>query len=378
MTLRLAGWIETFLTFVGSVSVVVLTVGPRWGSYLRALGIFSGGYVLMVSFIWISFGKYIGKTYPPHGGGDDGLVHDGYGRIMAMFAGQGDVIEALEGIEPIYWFTPGMRYVRMAEKLVFGDTNHLYALLLPCVPILVFYLIRHFVGTRWAWVTTAFFCLIPAGNLSFLQYMANAKLGYGEAAAGGLFLLGLVVMLRTQPEWGGKARNAPMAGLAGAALAASMFIRPNLALAVVWLGAAYAWTSWKRRDAATILAVAVGLGLALWLPFHNWFYGGEFYLISEGSSRMSLPLGVGDYVSALGGIARGEFQTPAVGELSAHLSRQLSGWLWTPGFLIREALAPLAWALHGAKLLALLISCWVAYRWVVGGFAKGTDLAVSP
>jgi hypothetical protein len=292
--------------------------------------------------------------------------------MMAMLAGNGNIVEALKGFEPVYWFTPGTRYVRMIEKLVFGDTNHLFALILACIPLVIFYLIRHLAGTRWALITTALVCAIPVGNLSLLQYVANAKLGYGEALASGLFLLGLLLMVRTQPEWGGEDRNIPMAGVAGAVLAASMFIRPNVAFAVIWLGAAYAWASWRRSDARTIVALAAGLALALWMPFHNWYYGGEFHIISASGSTIIFTIGPRDYLSAIGDVVRGHLDTPA----TALISQQLQGWLWNPGFIIRDGLKPLAWGLHSVKLLALIITCWVVYRWVAGAFARTTALAV--
>ena len=372
LTLRMSGWLGNLLTLIGVGCVVLLTVTPLAGPYLRALALFAGSYAFMMSFIWISLGKYIGKTYPPQGGGDDGFVHDGLGRMMAMLAGRGELVKALEGFEPVYWFTPGTRYVRMAEKIVFGDTNHLYALLIPCVSIALFYLIRHFLGSRWAWGTTAVFVLMPAGNLSFLQYIANAKLGYGEAIASGLFLLGLVLMLRTLPDWGGDERNLVGAAVAGVVLALSMIVRPNFAFAVVWLGAAYAWAFWKRRDVGAIVAVAAGLAVALWLPFHNWFYGGGFYLISKSGATISIPIGVRDYAAAVSDVLHGRLASSAI----ALTSHQLQGWLWNPGFLVRDALLPLAWVLHVVKLLGLLVSVWVAARWAAGRFARGTDLAV--
>ena len=371
LQLRLAGWADVLLTAVAGISVLALTVRPAWGAYLRALSIFSAGYVVMASFIAISAGKYLGRAYPPQGGGDDGMVQDGWGRLMAMLAGRGEIVEGLKGFEAVYWFTPGTRYLRMVEKLIFGDTNHLYALLLPCILIVIFYLIRHFVGSRWAWAITGIVCVIPVGNLSFLQYMANAKLGYGEAVAGGLFLVALVLLLHTQPALGGTARSLPLVWGAAAALALSMFIRPNFAFAVIWLGAAHAWASWRRKDLGSIAALAFGLMVALWMPFHNWFYGGEFYLISK-SGTYVLSLGVGDYVSALGDLLRGRLDSDAV----AVTSEQLKGWLWDPGFVIQPRLRPLAWAAHGIRLLALIVTSWVAFRGIVGGFAQRTDLAI--
>ena len=378
LTLRLAGWAEALLTVVGGISVVMLIVIPRWGNSVRALSIFAAGYAVMASFMWAGYGKYLGKTYPPHGGGDDGLVHDGWGRVMAMLAGQGEVIEALRGTEDIYWFTPGTRYVRMAEKLIFGDTNHLYALLVSCVPIAIFYLIRHFIGTRRAGLLTAVVILMPVGNLSYLQYVANAKLGYGEALAVGLFLFGSVLLLRTQPAWGGTETRRPLVFIAGVALSASMFIRPNFAIAVVWLGAAYAWYSWTRRETWAIAALALGLGLALWMPFHNWYYGGEFYLVSKSGATISVTLGPGDYASALGDLLAGRLDRSAIEKTSA----QLRGWLWAPpgfaapGLLLHRRLVPAAWLAHIVNLFALMIACWVAVRWVASGCTKGTGLAV--
>lgn len=371
LKLRLAGWTDVLLSIVGGILVLMLTFRQRRGTYLRALSIFAVGYLLMASFVGISEGKYLGMSYPPHGGGDDGLVHESWGREMAMLAGQGEIVEALQGIEAVYWFTPGTRYFRMVEKLGFGDTNLFYALLVACVPLILFYLMRHLAGIRAAWAITGIFFVAVVGNLSYLQYIANAKLGYGEALASGLFLLGLLAMLRTQTGWGGTERSLPVVWGAGAALAACMFLRPNYALAVIWLGAAYTWASLKHRDVGSVIALGLGLGLALWMPFHNWYYGGEFYLISASGSSYSLSLGVGDYVVALGDILRGRLDSEAV----AVISEQLKGWLWDPGFLVRPGLWPLAWAAHAVKLLALIVTCWVVVRWVAGRLL-GTDLAV--
>ena len=367
LTLRLAAWAITLLTFVGGISVLMLTVRPPMGAYLRVISIFSAGYVLAASF----GGPYLGTRYPPHGGGDDGLLHDGWGRAMALLASRGEIAEALKGNEAVYWFTPGMRYVRMVEKCVFGDTNHLYLLLLACLPIVVFYLVRHLTGIRWAWLVTGLFCVMPVGNMSLLQNIGNARIGYGEAAGGGMFLLGLALLLRSQPAWGG-GRNLPLTAMAGVILATSMFIRPNFAFAVVWLGAVYAWSSWRRNDYQAIVAVAAGLSLALWMPFHNWYYGGEFYLISRSGSAIVVTLGLGDYGSAILDVLQGHIHTHVTDVVAA----QLRGWLYGPGFIYREWFTPLAWPVHAFKLLALVATCWVAVRWAVSGFVKETDLAV--
>jgi hypothetical protein len=372
LKLQLAAWTNAVLTVAAIWLVVGLTFRPRRETYFRTLLLFAGGYAIMAAFLSISAGKYLGSSYPPQGGGDDGLVHESWGRTMALLAGRGEVREALRGTESVYWFTPGTRYFRMLEKLIFGDTNHLYALVVACAPVIVFYLLRRFVTIRWTWILTAAFCLVVAGNFSYLNYLANAKLGYGEALAGELFLLGLLLLLRMQPAWGGTERSLVVIWTAGAALAASMFIRPNFAIAAAWLGAAGVWAWWRARDAAAVAALALGLMLVLWMPFHNWYYGHEFYLISKAGSTVSLSLGVGDYAAALRDVVRGQAHSDA----AVATFTQIKGWLWNPGLLVRPELKPFAWFMHVIELTALAVSCLVALRWVVHRFETDSDIAV--
>jgi hypothetical protein len=188
----------------------------------------------------------------------------------------------------------------MIEKVLFGDTNHLYALVLASIGIVLLEICRGLLGGRHTWFVLGAFLVVPVGNLSFQQYVGNARTGYGEAVGAGLFLLGLLLMLRTEPRWGGPERATSVkAAAAGACLAAAMFIRPNFAFAAVWLGGSYAWACVRRRAYGRLAAVAGGLALALWMPFHNWYYGGELYAISKSGATLSVPLGPSDYAAAV-------------------------------------------------------------------------------
>jgi hypothetical protein len=177
----------------------------------------------------------------------------------------------------------------------------------------------------------------------------------------GLFLVALALLMRTQPPWGGADRNLAMVAIAGAALAASMFIRPNFAFAVVWLGAAYAWAAWRRQQTVKVFALAIGLVLALWMPFHNWYYGRELYLISKSGATISTPLGAKDYWAAAGDVLHGRLNTHAAAVTSA----QLKGWLGGPGF-VGANVVWFGWVMHSVNLFALAVSCWMALRWVIG------------
>ena len=321
--LRMASWANVLLSVVGGLSVLIAANRPRWSAYLRALLVLAVVYALVV--LVLADRGTLGGRYAPFGGGDDGMLHDNAGRSMAMLAGRGEFIEALRGSEDVYWFTPGMRYFRMVEKLIFGDTNHLYALVVACLPLVVFYLCRHLLGPTWAWIVTALYCIIPVGNLSLAHHAWIARVGDGETAAIGSFLLGLVLLLRATPEWGGRHGSLAITWTAGVALAVSMFIRPNHTIAVLWVTGAYAWIALRRRNWRSLAVLASGLGLALWMPFHNWFYGHGLYLFT-GAVQDSIPLGAGDYAAAVRDLLTGRTGTVPVTVVAA----QLRAWLFGP------------------------------------------------
>lgn len=358
LRLRAGAWGDVVVTVLASVAVLLLTTRVRWNAYLRALVLVAAGYLFLVTHADFQV-DHLGRPFPPHAGGDDGLAFEGWGRTMAMLAGRGEWAEALRGAESVYWFTPGMRYFRMVEKLVFGDTNHLHTIAIIALPLVVFYVLRWFLRPLAAWVVTAAFCVMPFGSFSFLRYLGWGKAGYGESVGAGLFLLGLALILHLHPRWGPtQERNLALAWVAGAALAASMFIRPNFALAVVWLGLVYAWSLLRSRDVAAATLFASGLGLALWMPFHNWYFGGELYLVSRSSMSVALPIGVREYLSAAADVVSGRFDSSAVGIAAA----QVRGWLWS------DPRTPAEWMALVFRLVALAASCAVAVRAAFGGY----------
>ena len=363
-SLRASAWAKDLLTLAGWFSIVVLMVRIRWREYLTACTIFAAAYVIMAVFGSISLGKFLGRGYTPLGGGDDGAVFEMYGRASAMFLSRGQVLEALKGGEAVYWWQPGFRYVRTLEKVMFGDTYQLYGVLVACLPLALFYLVRHLVGSMGAFLTVALFLVMPVGSFSYLQYIRIAKLGYGECAGALLFLLGLVWLLRAEPRWGGRDERLTRLAGAGLLLAAAVFIRPNFVLGVAWLAAALGWQSLRRRQIARFAALCAGLLFVLVMPLHNWYYGGEFILMSKtGASSVAMAFGVGDYVDAFRDVLTGRLNEASPFWL---IVRQARTWMFDLGPVIHPALTPLAQALHGLKLAALGLCVWMTMALCVG------------
>lgn len=310
------------ISIIGVLCLLGLMIRIKWRTYLPAAFLTLTGLLLIYLSISVSGGKPLGALYTPHGGGDDGLLHESHGRNMARAAMSGDFRSALEGLEPVYWFTPGMRYFRAVEKVVFGDTNFGYTAFLASFPWIIYLILNHLCGIRWAWIGTFVFLILPA-SFSFAQYIYFALLGYSEPIGSGLFFIGLLLFLKSQPQWGGSG-DRWLAFVGGGCLAASMFVRPNFALAVPLLGIFFMYASWRSRDFPLMLSAAAGLAFALWLPFHNYVYGHVFVLISASGSSVSVPLSPLTYLKASGELVTGNWQ----GLHIVQAGKQLWGWLW--------------------------------------------------
>ena len=294
----------------------------------------------------------------PFDSGDDGLVYDGWSRIMAQQLLAGDIVGALKGIEAVFNFTPGSRYLRTVEHLLFGETYLGYVSLLLLLPFLVFCLFRRYFTARAALAIALIFVAIPVGALfgsTFYLYVKHAAHGYGDSAAAVLFLAGAIALL-------GRSRLGPGPGLGpafGAALllAVAVCVRPNLAIgAAILLGGAGLAALW-RRQGRRLAGMCLGFLPVFSMALHNWYYGGVLVLFSSHTGiAAAMPMPPRAYASALwellhldvGGanLARGTLQlrrllvgpSESVAMIPVHalafaivfrvlLSRRYDGWL---------------------------------------------------
>lgn len=339
------------LTVFGILCLFFLSIRLRWRPFLTATAIVTAAMILIYVSITLSAGKPLGVYYTPHGGGDDGLAHESWGRQIAKALMGGNLKEALEGYEPVYWFTPGMRYFRALEKIVFGDTNLGLTAFLSCMPWFIFLFIRRLCNTKWACLATFIFLFSPV-SFSFAQYIFCGLLGYAEPLGSGLFFLGFFLFLKSQPRWGGYV-SAWSAFIGGACLAGAVFLRPNYAIAAVLLGTLFLYASLRDHHFRILLPALAGLGIALLMPLHNLYFSHEFYLISKSGATYSVPLSPLTYIQALGEWFTGHWQGP-------HLSQaihQIKGWLWTPPV----PQFPLHWGIPMLLLLRLFSLCFTFY-----------------
>jgi len=242
-----------------------------------------------------------------HDGGNDGLTHEGYGRNILQAAISGNWREALQGMEPVFYFMPGLRYFRALEKALFGDTNYGYIIAIAGIPIAIFCILRQLVPTKLAIATVATFVLsiaFPAAVLGFLPYVQFAEQGFPDTLGYLFFLIGII--------YGFKAAQAPddrlPACVSSFAFALAVFVRPNLAA-----GGAVFLSLWgialiRERRWWNLCFAAIGLSPAFLITLHNWVFGKKLVLLTAAAFiKENLDMPPSRYASALGSlVGRGD------------------------------------------------------------------------
>jgi hypothetical protein len=322
------------LSLIGAAAVLLLLV-RRGGEGRTALALALVAITLTVAFL--DDASFIGGVRP-FDSGDDGLVFDGLARVMLRQLLDGNFFGALEGGEKVFYFTPGMRYLRVMEHVVFGETYFGYLSLILILPFLAFALFRRFLPPQWAVALVTIFAAIPVGILfgsSLVQYVKWAARGFGDPAAYTFFLAALVLLVG--PAASGPRRSFARAWGAGFLFALALFVRPNIAPAAAVLLTGSSLAALWQRQLARVAGLVTGFVPVLGMLLHNWFFGGAFYLFTATAQHpgaLVTPPSV--YIAALAELARFDF----AGEDISRALRQIGGWLAGPSEWV--AMAPVS------------------------------------
>jgi hypothetical protein len=346
------------LPLIGAAAIVMLLA--RWR--LRRTILPFTFIALTLAVAVLNDASFIGGVRP-FDSGDDGLVYDGYARVMLQHLLAGNVYEAMRGVESVFYFTPGMRYLRAFEHVIFGESYLGYLALILFLPMLVFALFRRFLPPRWALALALTFAAIPVGVLfgsSLVLYVKWAARGFGDPAAYVAFLAAFILLVgATAADI--RDRFAP-ACAAGLLFALAVFVRPNLApmtgILLAGAGLAALWQAQWRRLAGMCVGFLPVLGMAL----HNWVYGGALVLFTTtGEIAQSMPPRA--YVAALSELLRFDL----AGENVTRALEQLGAWLAGPSEWL--VMVPL-------HLAALAVVVRMAFRRACDPWLRLTAVAV--
>jgi hypothetical protein len=310
------------LTFAGVIGILGLLVRIEPRKLVLPVALI-GLSLVTIAVIDINF---IGG-YRPLDGGDDGMTYEFYARDMIRSLLAGDWAGVLRGDEPVYYFTPGFRYVRFLEHVAFGETYLGYLSLMLALPFLVFALFRRFLPTSWALAIVVGFVATPFGVLfgsSYLYYVKWAARGFADSCGYTLLLAGLVALIPRPQE----VDDPPVApAFCGALLlAAAAFVRPNIVLvAAVMVAGAFLWAAWQRHFARA-LAILLGFATLAVSPLHNWVFGHSTVLFSDNVSQpQTLVMPPSEYLKAALDLLHLDFASGRVMRAIGKLAWWLSG-----------------------------------------------------
>ena len=274
-------------------------------------------------------------------GSNDGHIHESYGRQILSQALQGNWSRAISGVESVYYFMPGMRYLRAMEKLFFGDTNYGYLAFLLFLPLVYYRFCCLLMPPVWG---------VLSGILTIPVYLNFAKLvneGWAEPAAYGIFLGSVAFVLPALYDL----RSNRMPGFVGfLGLAFAVFLRPNLAIAALVLIFIALWQGYYQRQLSSVVTVVLGFLPVLWMPIHNYAFGHEFVIftssVDDAGVRMVAP---SDYFRGLSA------DKISIERIMRHWHKQAGTW-WRFIFF----LGLVGWAYHKLKHFSFEVSTLVA------------------
>jgi hypothetical protein len=343
-SLRWRQLVEPGLALIATIAVLGLLVSVQPRRLVLPFALIA----ITLIVVFFDDASFIGGVRP-FDSGDDGLVYDGYARVMLRDLLAGDIASALEGGEKVFYFTPGMRYLRTLEHLVFGESYLGYLSLVLLLPFLVFAMFRRFLPLRWALALTLVFAAVPIGTLfgtSLVQYVKWAARGFADPAAYACFLAAFVMLVGAGRLHD---RVGPAAG-AGLLFALALFVRPNIAPAVGILLAGAGLAALYQRQFRRVAGLCIGFAPVLGIALHNWIYGGAFVLFTSTAAHPgALVMPPAAYLAAFVELAH----VDVAGEHVMRALRQIAGWLAGPSE--SAAMAPL----HAAALVVLArVALW--------------------
>ena len=289
---------------------------------------------LTLAVAFFNDASFIGGVRP-FDSGDDGLVYDGYARVDAAAARWPAISAgALRGEESVFYFTPGMRYLRAFEHVIFGESYLGYLALMLLLPMLVFAVFRRFLPLRWAlalrWRSRRF-------RSACCSARASCSTSSGRRAASPI-RPPMCVSSRGSCCWSartaaGRARSL-RAGLRRRAAVRARAVRAAEPRAGRRHPARRRRTCGAVAGAvSTVAGMCIGFLPVFGMALHNWVYGGVLVLFTDHQRTGRAVDAAAAYVAALRRTAAARFRRRAC-DAGAAADRRLARrpvrmrWSW--------------------------------------------------
>lgn len=247
-------------------------------------------------FSWQTALLYNEWNHLKHGfyckGGLDGFYHGGNAFEMLEAWAEKNWLLAIQSPEPVFYFMPGLRYLRFLELLVVGDSHTLYFSLVCFLPVIYWRFLSSFLQEKKALILTIlmYFCALNFIGISFKVHVRAMTYMYGEGISYALLTLGLFLLSQ-------KIKTASNGLIVSFLFAISITLRPNLLpfVGVVWVF--YIFTNvFSPLSFFHKLLSSSGFSFLLLITLHNIFFGHQWVLLTASSTTCdNMPIGIQDY-----------------------------------------------------------------------------------
>ncbi|MFA4933771.1 MAG: hypothetical protein WC574_05010 [Candidatus Omnitrophota bacterium] len=278
--LKLSSIVRIILELLCVFFILRLAVKINRKRFILAASIIAIAVLIAYFYCPELFGKYY-----IYEGGEDGVTHETFGRNILNYALSGDWKSVFRGEEDIFWNTPGFRYFRAFEKLLFGDTNLGYLAVVLLLPYVLFGFLTNFISKQWAFCSTLVFLLgfLPfhiLDNLgaTYYIYLTVVRGGWPDVLAFTSFLGGLALAIRYGDLRNGG--NLWYGFLAHFLFFVTVFMRPQFCVAVL-IGVLYfAFRAFKKGMIKEVFFAWVVFLPVLFPLVHNYYFGGKICLFT--------------------------------------------------------------------------------------------------
>lgn len=324
--LYLSSVINSILLFLGVLIIVILGIKIRFKDIKIPLLLIVLAAIIIYIYCPHLFGQYF-----IHEGGEDGLTHQTLGRNIFKYAIEGKWLDALMGCEEVYWNTPGFRYFRAFEKLIFGDTNYGYLTVVLFLPYIFFGFLSQFISKNWSMVFSLIFLIGVAPfnilqnlGLSFYLYVMVVRGGWPDTLGYTAFLSAIFISFKHLSD---KKIYMKYGLLANFLLFISVFMRPNLAVAAIIIVVYLAFRLFLKKRYLEIFVTSIGFLPVLFMLWHNFYFGGKLYPFT-GSVSLALQSGVHPivYLNVIKEMLRHNYSGPDIERIISHLHMMFQQW----------------------------------------------------
>ena len=281
-TLNFVAFIIIVIFFISSVSLRNIKFNLKLYIPVLLMTLISFTVPLLDPNSWFTFNLFSFYFYQFEGG--DGLVYITFMHDMYLSLINLDFENFLRAGEDTFYFTPGLRFFLILEKIIFGDYYYLLFFSIFIVPKLIYKFFNIYFNNKITYLVFLIFVLIPFLHhigFSYLQYIRYSYRILSEPIGYAFFLLGLIQYLINYNK------NIITCNMF---FIISVFIRPSLLITVFFLILFKFYEDMKKNNYKKFLILYFIISLLYLLPLiHNLYFGNSLtFLTNYGSKILSL------------------------------------------------------------------------------------------